>query len=505
MPLPFVRLAPLPVVLASALALFMAPVVCHAQPGSAGRGQAGSGGEKKESAILPAQGVGRLDLEKLAKAKPSLPKANTCYVRGDGGAFVAKVLAELGKERLVKLPTGKLEVVAMKDTRPTTKPFKSASRAQIIGQLKKNEHFADFEFVGDGYYVFAYQEGSEATYLQTRSILTSLFPGVIAQLREWGLKPTRPETPMVVITMPSLAAFDALEPMPEGVAAYYSGLENYVILYEDTRLWEAAPEYAFKSASYTVAHEGIHQILANTGIQQRLSNWPSWMSEGLPEYFCPLRVNTKLIKKKDGELPERTLRWQRAGMVNDLRMRSLLRYRGAAGELVKAVTSARSLTADGYAVSWGLVHFLGTRRKDKFAAYLQELSEKAKPLMPIVEGGGTRMRPTGEPDPLFVKHFGDDYAMVEARVQRHLTSKAIQKEYRDPVLNQTVYVLKSTIKRAGSFYIDAEVTLSPDEAKQWKEKKRAMAHAEGREVHINTIVCDDMQEAVYHLRKLKSR
>lgn len=450
-------------------------------------------GEPENQPIMPAQGVGKLDLDKLGKARPTPPQTSTTYVRSEGGALVAKVLAELGDQRLVKLPTGELEVVDKKDTRPTDIEFSSASRKQVIAHLKSGK-FGEFTFVEAGYYIFAYQ-GSEAFYLHTRSILETLLPGVVEQLRDWGLKPSRPETPMVVIIMPNRAAFDALEKMPPGVAAYYNGLTNYVVLYEDTRLWEAAPEYAFKEAAYTVAHEGIHQILANTGIQQRLSQWPQWISEGLPEYFCPLKVNSRLIKTGGDELPERTLRWSRAGMVNDLRMYHLLRTTGREGELVEGVVSSKQLSAYGYAVSWGLVHYLSTRKSEEFAAYLTDVG-KSQPLMPLVA------RDHRGPDPLFVKHFGDNWAAIEAGVQRHLTDKDMQKQYTDPVENQTHYVLKRIVKRQRTFYTRVAITLSPAAAREWKREQEEQMDAEGREAQFYTIVCKNRSEAEYQIRKL---
>jgi len=449
--------------------------------------------EPESQPIVPAQGVGQLDLEKLGRVKPSAPKSNTTFVRADGGALVAKVLCELGDERLVKLPTGELEVVKQTDTRPTSRRFASASRKQVIDHLKAGK-FGKFKFVPSGYYIFAYQS-SEAYYMHTRSILETLLPGVVAQLKEWGLKPTRPETPMVVIIMPSRAAFDALEKMPAGVAAYYNGLTNYVVLYEDQRLWEAAPEYALKEASYTIAHEGIHQILANTGVQQRLSSWPQWISEGLPEYFCPLRVNTRLVKKDDAELPERTVKWKRAGMVNDLRMFDLLRSASRDGELVETAVGARQLTAYGYAVSWGLVHYLSNKKRREFAAYLTDVA-KSKPLMPVVD------RKHRGPDPLFVKHFGDNYGAIEAGVQRHLTSSRIQREYRDPIVNQTHYIVKRIYKKSRVFHTRVMLTLSPAAARQFKEEEQARMEAAGEKAQFYTIVCKTRKEAEYQLKKL---
>ena len=42
----------------------------------------------------------------------------------------------------------------------------------------------------------------------------------------------------------------------------------------------------------TVAHEGAHQILANIGVQPRLSDWPLWLIEGFAEY-CATPTRTK--------------------------------------------------------------------------------------------------------------------------------------------------------------------------------------------------------------------
>src|SRR5207244_578731 len=99
---------------------------------------------------------------------------------------------------------------------------------------------------------------------------------------------------------------------------------NWVIMYEMSKLAEVAPEIALKQAVSTVAHEGVHQVLFNIGVQQRLSRWPMWISEGLPEYFAPTDVT------KD-------IRWKGVGTVNDLRMSELNRYVLAKGLTGKTV------------------------------------------------------------------------------------------------------------------------------------------------------------------------
>lgn len=451
--------------------------------------------EDEVGSITPAQGIiGMLDATSTGDEKPTPATDKYVLLKPRlGKAEVVKVMCEIGDRRLVKLPTGELSVVSRSSTQATDQPFKSAPRSAIIEKLK-SDGFGDFKIEPAGYYLYVY-DCSEAYYAHTRSILESMLSGVVNQLREWGLNPQRPETPLVVVIMPSRAAFDAFKPMPPGVAAYYNGLTNRVVLYEDQRLWEAAPEFALKQAGYTVAHEGIHQILHNTGVQQRLSSWPKWISEGLPEYFCPLKVNSRLVKQNSDELPERTLKWTEAGMVNDLRMYDLLRTPTQDGDIIQTVVSANNLTAHGYSVAWGLVHYLSTREGDAFAAYLQDVRQ-SKPLMPLFEQTGR------SPDPLFVKHFGEDYPILETKVQRHLTSRKIQDKYKDPVVNQTYYVVKRIYKKARTFYTSAVITRSPAAAREWRDREEAKLEAAGYEGRFYTIQCDDAKEAEYQLRKL---
>lgn len=448
--------------------------------------------EKKPSGLSIAQGVAERMFKALESAEAKPPNSETTYIRGVGGrAVVAKVVAEVGDRRLIKLPTGEFDFVQRSDTRKCSQPFTSAPRSEITAKLRE-DGYEKFKIESSGYFMYCY-DCSEAYYLHTRSILESMLSGVIGQLREWGLNPQRPETPMVVLIVGSRQKFDAIQKMPPGVAAYYSMISNRVVLYEDQRLWEAAPEYAFREAAYTVAHEGIHQLLANTGIQRRLARWPQWVSEGLPEYFCPMKVNTKLITQGKDELPERTLTWRRPGEVNDIRMWQLLSYSGYRRGIVKSAISTDRLNADGYAVSWGMVHYLAKRKPTEFAAYLQEVSE-SRPLTKRDYRGA---------DPLFVKHFGEDFAVIEKRVQRHLLSKPIQKSYRDPFEYQTRYLMKHIIKRGRTFETTFKLTRSPAEAREWREMRLALADAEGRDSSaFYTIVCKTKKEANYHLRKL---
>lgn len=472
---------------------------------NAPRGPSRRGGDGLETAgeddyddegpgVSPAQGVVERKLSGLAKVKSTPAKARTTYVRdADGQTVVAQVSCELGDKRMIVLPDGRADFVSRSATRPCDQPFRSATLQQLEDRLR-DEGFNDYTFVHDGYYLYAYK-CSEGFYHHTRSILSSMLSGVVTQLRDWGLEVERPKTPLVVVIFPDRKSFDAHDRMPAEVAAYYSALSNWVYLYEDTRLWDAAPEFAMKQFAYTVAHEGIHQVLHNTGIQQRLSRWPAWVSEGLPEYFSPLNVSSKVVRQGKSEMPERVLRWQGPGRVNDIRMHELIGGdSGGSGRLVKEAVSYQNLTSYGYAISWGLVHYLASRETDAFAAYLRDLA-KTPPLQ------GDHNQRSG-PDPLFVKHFGEDFESVENRVKRHLTGSKIQKQYKDPIENQTYYVIKRIYKKQRTFYTTVVLTRSPDAARNWRDKEMKRMEEIGEEAAFYTIICDNADEARYQIRKL---
>jgi hypothetical protein len=181
-------------------------------------------------------------------------------------------------------------------------------------------------------------------------------------------------------------------------------------------------------------------------------------------------------------------------MVNDLRMWSLMKLPASSGKVLESLVSADQIDANGYALSWGLVHYLATKKPEAFRAYLTDIS-KYEPLDPAT-------RPlTGRPDPRFVKHFGSDFAGLEKEIQEYLTSKCMQSEYVDPIENQTHYVVKSIEKKGRAFAIQLVITTSPAAAKSWKEKEEAA----NKKAHFYTIVCKSRGEAERQVQKLQQR
>jgi hypothetical protein len=180
-------------------------------------------------------------------------------------------------------------------------------------------------------------------------------------------------------------------------------------------------------------------------------------------------------------------------MVNDLRMYRLLKLKGGSGQLIQKTADAETLDAQGYAVAWGMVHHLATNRSEEFKAYLKQLSG----LPPL------RVRaaqPSADLNELFSKHFGDDFAALERDVRKHLTSRTLMKKYRDPVANQTRYLVKRIHKKGKIYDVAGVLTASPTAAREWKEQQEKLFE----KASFYTVVCETEQKAAYEWRKLKS-
>jgi len=353
---------------------------------------------------------------------------------------VGNVLVEVGDHFVVMLPNGRLTSVPQQEATVTDRKFEPATMKQIAADLTAST-FAGFKTRETKRYLYVYNT-SEPFFKATSRILETMYPALYAYCRRQKIPVHDPETPLVMIMFRTQAEFDKYRQMPEGVVAYYDGVTNHVVMYEQSELLEIAPDLAFKQAISTIAHEGVHQVLHNIGVQQRLSHWPMWISEGLPEYFAPTSV-------------EKNVRWKGVGLPNDLRMKELEDYlkQDEINGLSKPTAEARALTSTGYAAAWALTHTLAQNKKDKFFGYLAAVSKRG----PLDES-------SPEDDAkLFAEHFGRDFGQLDKQILRNLQKLP----YVDPVLNQTHFVAMIRVGGRRSYL----VTTSPRTIKQWHQEQ----------------------------------
>lgn len=383
---------------------------------------------------------------------PVIPGRNRkVQVKNSGGKqVVAKVHVQAGDRYIVKMPTGQLRSFASGDVKPTKREFAPLTQEELLEYLKQ-KRFPGFESRQTRRYIYLFNT-SKVFSNGTSAILESMYPALVAYLKRSKLDVHDPETPLAVVMFKTEEEFQKFRPMPRGVVAYYDGITNYVVMYEQSALGAIAPELAVKQAISTVAHEGVHQILHNVGVQKRLSRWPMWISEGLPEYFAATEV-------KRGK-------WKGVGQPNDMRMYELNAYfqiKGgpdAGGDTIQQTVNAPRLTSTGYASAWALTHYLAKNKEQEFFGYLREMSQ----IEPLNDEGrlaalqGKRLDNLS----LFTKYFGEELGKMEGLMVRHLQKLP----YVDPILNQTHYVVK--------FYSDkgakVRITTSPQRIYQWKKE-----------------------------------
>jgi hypothetical protein len=254
--------------------------------------------------------------------------------------------------------------------------------------------------------------------------------------------------------------------MQPGIVAYYNTLSNGVVMHEESGLAGVQPDLAIQQSISTIAHEGVHQILNNIGVQQRLSVWPMWLGEGLAEFFAPTTTDSRL-------------KWKGAGQVNDMRMYELERYikshsaGSASGTMVEHTAVAARLTSTGYATAWALTHYLAKTKRVDFHEYVKTISRT-----PPLHGPGRIVEPGIIPAnvQLFKQHFGDDLAETEKLLILHLKKQP----YRAPFADWPHFVTMLLIPDGKRAIREANVFHTEELANKWRQDRIANVAAEHR-------------------------
>lgn len=368
-----------------------------------------------------------------------------CVTTNDdaGRAVVARVHVLVGDAAIVMLPNGVLVARRAGDFAPTDRKFAPTDKTTLAAELVESD-FVGFKTRQSRHYLYLYNTSEEFA-LGTSRILETMLPGVAEYAKAQRIEVCDPQIPLVVVMFKTEREFQAFRRMPEGVIAYYQPVSNRVYMYEESHLADSRPDLAIQQAIATIAHEGAHQILHNIGVQQRLSIWPMWLSEGLAEYFAPTSVGARL-------------KWKGAGQINDMRMFELEQYLKSRasekpdGTMIAQTVLAGRLTSTGYASAWALTHFLAKNRRAEFNQLVREAS-KLGPLEcfgAIAAPGIVRANQAA-----FLKTFGSDLPDMETRLVAHLRKLP----YTDPfaalphyVATVVHFVGKKPLREVGTFH-----------------------------------------------------
>ncbi len=344
-------------------------------------------------------------------------------VRNHVGALVTGLIhCEVGDSYVIMMPDGKLASVESRYTNPTNEPFAPGNRASMTAELKRTlgKQFQATE-TKNHLYMF---NCSEEFQKKAAEILDAVHDGVFKHFKDLGFTVFEPRVPLVVIIFRTEAEFVRFGEVAEGVKGYYSILSNIIVFFEEAEVHSLGGA-GMHDVLVTVAHEGVHQTLANIGVQPRLSIWPAWVTEGLAEFYSPTT-------------DEAPIRWKGTGEVNDMRMASLdlviRRTDRAKGAMMRQLLLTHRLDGMGYASSWGLVHFLNKVRPASFLEYVRALSLR-EPLLDPVTASGRGSRFDAELE-LFNHYFGRDFADIEGGMFQHLRKLP----FKHPLANETHFV-----------------------------------------------------------------
>ncbi|QGJ72411.1 Hypothetical protein PBC10988_41320 [Planctomycetales bacterium 10988] len=393
-----------------------------------------------------------------------------------GDRVIAKSYALIGERLVVLLPTGELSVVDPKDVRLTSTPFRPASRREILDELQQYDRFKRWKFAQSKNHLFLYHCSGNFV-AKVAKILETIHMGVSEHLVRKGFQLKPDPFPLVVLIFPTQKEFQEFSGSPDGIGAYYNTITNHVVLFEKSNISDDAPIFAYDQVLSTVAHEGVHQTLHNLGIQRRMSRWPMWLSEGLPEYFAPTTKGRDVI-------------WKGVGQVNDFRMSQLAglvhSQVASANNLIPEILTRPAIDSTGYALSWGLVHYLADAHPDAFWEYVKEISKR----QPFERGALELQAEDIENDvELFGENIDTSLTQLHMGMVEHLRSL----RYRDPAQDETHYLLLLQYiegKRQRRF---AGITLSRDSIAEWKAE------------HIADLTSEQLKSASFRIIEFETK
>ena len=288
--------------------------------------------------------------------------------------MVARLHGEYGGKAVLMQPDGQLGFPNM--LVPTAEPFVPVTADALRERLEQGP-YKGFGVLTTPHYLIFYQ--SRFAFAQDSArLLEDLYRGLIDFCHRHEIPVHESEFPLVAVIFATDRDFRAHKQVDPEVQAYYEIFTNRIFFYEESERDRNEPKLLALRKPQTVAHEGAHQILANIGVQPRLSAWPLWLIEGFAEY-CATPARTK-----------KGLAWDRLGTINALHMATLrelddplsseplddeARARAAArpSRLVDSeslITKTR-LTPTDYAQSWALTHYLAQKRADEFVRVSQ--------------------------------------------------------------------------------------------------------------------------------------
>lgn len=219
-----------------------------------------------------------------------------------------------------------------------------------------------FDTYSTANYVLAF-DGNVNHARQVAALLEQLHRGFFAYWDNQHVDVTPPKSPLIVIVFRDRQSFatysrEKIGSLTDQYIGYYDLQSNRMFCYD-------VPN--FERNFSTIIHEATHQLAYNCGLQNRTSDNPRWLSEGLAMFF----------ESPDMRSPKR---WRGIGRVNAVNLLRYKRYarRRPSDSLTQLIATDDRLlnkdtAADAYGESWALTYFLIRTHREQYFEYLQTI------------------------------------------------------------------------------------------------------------------------------------
>jgi hypothetical protein len=341
----------------------------------------------KGKVLVEAEDGGVLLLTQDGKLWP-LPKEEIQARKADEKLFQPLTKAEYNKQLLAALPQG----------------FK----------IHQTKHYSICYNTSTGY-----AQWVGALYERLYSAFYVYWPSKGAELKE-------PEFPLAAIVFDTRANYEQYSRRELGastatIMGFYSLHSNMVTMYDltghedlnfvgdrnsQTRISQVLSQPNAERNVATIVHEATHQLAFNSGLQQRFTDTPFWVSEGLAVYF-----ETPDLDNAKG--------WRKIGAVNRYNLINFHKYLrtrqpGALAKLLSDDKRFRDPTsmADAYSEAWALNYYLINTQAQTYSKYLKVLSEQT----PLV------MQDPAARQEQFLKIFGRSLEELEGDFLKYMDS-----------------------------------------------------------------------------------
>jgi hypothetical protein len=286
---------------------------------------------------------------------------------------------------------------ALTKTASTFRPYSpSVLRSELLREVSH-----DYEISGTSHYLVIYPRGQRDKWAER---FEDLYRSFVHYFSVRGFEPATPAFPLAGFVCKNRSEFDrvaaAQKGLPRGVVGYYSSASNRITLYD---MGGGNPANWAQNAAVLI-HEATHQTAFNTGIHNRYSPPPVWVSEGLATMFEAPGVYDS---RNHAQATDRVNREQ----LRAFQQLVTPRHRP---EVIAAVMASddlfRANPAVAYAEAWALTFFLVETQPRKYAEYLKRTAAH-RPFHQC-----TASERTAD----FTAVFGSDWRMLEARFLRFI-------------------------------------------------------------------------------------